>query len=84
MLKKVFYLYLLLALAHCGGGSSHLPLAGVDLPPDNNTPVGSNPDSAPVQNLTPSPEVHVFEAPLVLVRGTITQQTTQMNTSPGT
>jgi hypothetical protein len=84
MLKRVLYLYLLLALARCGGGSSHQPLAGVDLPPDNNAPVGSNSDPAPVETPPPSSAVHVFEAPLVLVRGTINQQTTQMNTAPGT
>jgi hypothetical protein len=84
MLKRVLYLYLLLALARCGAGSSHPTLVGVDLPPDNNAPVGSNSDPAPVETPPPSPAVHVFEAPLVLVRGTITQQTTQMTTAPGT
>jgi predicted small lipoprotein YifL len=97
MLKMIIYLALLLVCASCGKKSP--VIAGVDLPPDNNTPVGApvqnstpgtntalNPD--PNQNAepqpTPDPVAKVFDAPLVLVRGTVEQQQTAMNTAPGT
>lgn len=97
MLKRLLTLIMVLFLASCGKNSP--VIAGVDLPPDNNTPVGSNVQpppsgdnsgSTPDQSSTtvaandnPAPVVKVFDAPLVLVRGAVQQQQTTMNTAPG-
>ena len=85
MLKWLLCLIIVFSVVNCG--KKEPVITGVDLPPDNNVPINIAPvPVAPSNNNAPQaiPQpVHVFEAPLVLVRGDIPQQSTTMNTAPG-
>ncbi|NBX69628.1 MAG: hypothetical protein EBR01_11775 [Proteobacteria bacterium] len=92
MLKRLLTLTIIFFLASCGKSSPTMD--GVDLAPDGNAPVGS-PIEAPsagdemdqvsvAQEEAPAEAVKIFNAPIVLIRGAVTQQQTAMDIAPGT
>lgn len=86
MFKWLLTLVVILIVVSCGANSG-APIAGVDIPDDNNSPIVSQvtfPISSPaiVAAETPSNnEVKYFGAPLVLIRGVISQSATNMDSS---
>ncbi len=85
MFKWLLTLVVILIVVSCGANSG-APIAGVDIPDDNNSPVAqvTPPVSSPATVAAEIPsnnEVKSFGAPLVLIRGVIAQSATDMNSS---
>jgi hypothetical protein len=81
MLKHCLVLALAFFFVGCGKVSPLI--SGVDIPPSNNPVTQPTVNSNDGTSSVPAPEVHVFSAPIVAVRGPVTQAVTSMTVAPG-
>lgn len=82
MWKRLLVILLLLCVARCGKPTP--AIAGIDLPPSDNTgDISQSSTNSNNNSVAPDEGVKILSAPLVLLRGDIPQYQTLMNSTPG-